>query len=54
MEDPRMCRCCAERGHHKNLHTRYNWLNTYEIYADMLKECFNIVVSIESYTKNSE
>ncbi|CAB3261149.1 unnamed protein product [Arctia plantaginis] len=46
MEEPSMCRCCAEQGLHKNLNTRYTWLNTSEIYADMLKECFNIVLSV--------
>lgn len=44
MESLTMCRCCAEQGLHKDLHTSYTWLDRSEIYADMLQECFNIVL----------
>ncbi|KAJ2939887.1 hypothetical protein O0L34_g6587 [Tuta absoluta] len=45
MEDPKPCRCCLAQGLHKDLNTTYFWLDQKEIYANMLQECFNIVLS---------
>ncbi|XP_004926708.1 zinc finger protein 260 isoform X1 [Bombyx mori] len=39
------CRCCLTPGTHKNLKAQYSRLGKTEIYAEMLKECFNIVLS---------
>ncbi|KAM3957674.1 LOW QUALITY PROTEIN: uncharacterized protein ACR2FA_008387 [Aphomia sociella] len=40
-----MCRCCASEGTFKNFSTTYHWMGDEEIYADMLKECFDISLS---------
>ncbi|XP_075989456.1 uncharacterized protein LOC142985271 [Anticarsia gemmatalis] len=42
------CRCCLVRPPDKNLKTPYTRLGHSEIYADMLKDCFEIHLSIES------
>ncbi|KAH9635149.1 hypothetical protein HF086_009489 [Spodoptera exigua] len=45
MEVVGVCRCCLTQGLNKDLHSIYHWLDKKEIYAEMLLECFNIVVS---------
>ncbi|XP_026314379.1 uncharacterized protein LOC113226076 [Hyposmocoma kahamanoa] len=42
------CRCCLLRPPDKDLKTAYRRLDKIEIYGDMLKECFEIHISIES------
>ncbi|XP_072943136.1 uncharacterized protein [Epargyreus clarus] len=37
-----MCRCCASEGMFKNFSATYQWMGADEVYADMLKECFDI------------
>lgn len=41
-----LCRCCMARPPDKNLKTQYSRLGVSEVYADMLKECFEINVCI--------
>lgn len=41
-----ICRCCNSEGQYKNLKTKYKWLGDEEIYGEMLKECFDIDVSL--------
>lgn len=45
-----ICRCCMAEGTYKGLKTKYTWMGVEEIYADMLKQCFDITVSFESIT----
>ncbi|XP_060809092.1 zinc finger protein draculin isoform X8 [Amyelois transitella] len=40
-----ICRCCASEGTFKDLATTYHWMGEEEIYAEMLKECFDIQLS---------
>ncbi|XP_063544075.1 zinc finger protein 813-like isoform X2 [Cydia strobilella] len=40
-----ICRCCLSHGLVKNLYSSYVWLDTTEIYSDMLQGCFNIVLA---------
>ncbi|XP_049883320.1 zinc finger protein 658B-like isoform X2 [Pectinophora gossypiella] len=40
-----VCRCCLAQGLHKDLNSSYLWLDKTEIYADMMLECFSIVLS---------
>ncbi|KAJ8703978.1 hypothetical protein PYW07_013272 [Mythimna separata] len=44
MEVVGVCRCCLAQGLNKDLHSNYFWLNKKENYAQMLKECFNIIL----------
>ncbi|XP_026743969.1 zinc finger protein 99-like isoform X4 [Trichoplusia ni] len=37
-----MCRCCASEGAFKDVKSTYHWMGEEEIYADMLRECFDI------------
>ncbi|XP_053623255.1 zinc finger protein 611-like isoform X2 [Plodia interpunctella] len=37
-----ICRCCASEGTFKVLTGTYQWMGEEEVYADMLKECFDI------------
>ena len=39
------CRCCLVRAPDKELKTEYSILGKKEIYADMLKDCFEIQVN---------
>lgn len=43
--NPGMCRCCASEGAFKDVKSTYHWMGEEEIYADMLRECFDIIVS---------
>lgn len=45
MEVVGVCRCCLAQGTNKDLHSIYHWLDKKEIYAEMLMECFNIVLT---------
>lgn len=40
-----MCRCCASEGVFKDVKTSYTWMGEEEVYADMLRECFDVNVS---------
>ncbi|XP_075989290.1 uncharacterized protein LOC142985169 isoform X8 [Anticarsia gemmatalis] len=40
-----MCRCCASEGVFKDVKTAYTWMGEEEVYADMLKQCFDICLS---------
>ncbi|XP_053623472.1 zinc finger protein 37-like isoform X9 [Plodia interpunctella] len=40
-----LCRCCASEGTFKDLSTKYHWMGEVEIYADMLKDCFDVHLS---------
>lgn len=40
-----MCRCCASEGTFKDVKTAYHWMGEQEIYSDMLRDCFDIIVS---------
>ncbi|KAL0808597.1 hypothetical protein ABMA28_013038 [Loxostege sticticalis] len=40
-----MCRCCASEGTFKDVTTRYQWMGEEEVYADMLRECFDITLT---------
>ncbi|XP_063632117.1 zinc finger protein 431-like isoform X2 [Cydia splendana] len=40
-----VCRCCLSQGLVKNLYSSYVWLDTTEIYSDMLQGCFNIALA---------
>lgn len=46
-----MCRCCASEGTFKDVTTRYQWMGEEEVYADMLRECFDITVSKKKNNK---
>ncbi|KAH9635156.1 hypothetical protein HF086_009496, partial [Spodoptera exigua] len=41
-----VCRCCLVRTPDKDLKTQYTILGKSEIYADMLKECFEIQIPL--------
>nr|XP_012546275.2 zinc finger protein 568 isoform X6 [Bombyx mori] len=41
-----MCRCCASEGVYKDLNTTYHWMGEEEVYGDMLKDCFNVQLSV--------
>lgn len=41
-----ICRCCHSEGPFHNLAEPRPYLGEKEIYSEMLRECFNIVVSI--------
>lgn len=41
------CRCCLLRAPDKDLKTHYSILGKSEVYADMLKECFEIQMPLE-------
>ncbi|XP_046975312.1 PR domain zinc finger protein 5-like isoform X2 [Vanessa cardui] len=41
------CRCCLARPPDKDLKSTYTCLGKTEVYADMLKECFEVHLSIE-------
>uniref|UniRef100_A0A2A4K6K7 Protein krueppel n=1 Tax=Heliothis virescens TaxID=7102 RepID=A0A2A4K6K7_HELVI len=41
-----LCRCCLLRPPDKSLKTQYSILGKSEVYADMLKECFEIQMSV--------
>lgn len=41
-----MCRCCASEGAFKDVKSTYHWMGEEEIYADMLRDCFDINVSL--------
>lgn len=41
-----MCRCCASEGSFKDFQTTYHWMGEEEVYSKMLKDCFDITVSI--------
>lgn len=41
-----MCRCCASEGTFKDVKNTYQWMGEEEIYSEMLRECFDIAVSI--------
>lgn len=45
MSEEAACRCCLLRPPEKDLKTQYTRLGSTEIYADMLKECFEIHVN---------
>ena len=40
-----LCRCCHNEGSFKNMAEPFKFAAAEEIYADMLKECFDIDVS---------
>ncbi|KAJ8705666.1 hypothetical protein PYW08_012712 [Mythimna loreyi] len=42
------CRCCLLRAPDKDLKTEYSILGKSEVYADMLKECFEIQMSLNA------
>lgn len=42
----RICRCCSNEGMFKDLKTQYKWMDQEEVYSDILKECFNVEVSL--------
>lgn len=44
-----MCRCCASEGVYKDVKTSYTWMGEEEVYADMLREIFNVNVSSISH-----
>ncbi|XP_038221014.1 zinc finger protein 62-like [Zerene cesonia] len=45
MDTNSLCRCCLARPPDKDIKTTYTCLGKNEIYADMLKECFDITLS---------
>ncbi|XP_050676693.1 zinc finger protein weckle-like isoform X16 [Leptidea sinapis] len=47
-----MCRCCASEGVFKDFNSTYQWMGAEEVYADMLKDCFDITLTV-SETINS-
>ncbi|XP_064293055.1 zinc finger protein Xfin-like isoform X3 [Plodia interpunctella] len=42
-----LCRCCASEGTFKDLSTKYHWMGEVEIYADMLKDCFDVHLMLQ-------
>ncbi|XP_061725965.1 gastrula zinc finger protein XlCGF57.1-like [Cydia pomonella] len=48
MDLKKSCRCCLLRPPEKNLKMPYSYLGKTEIYADMLKECFEIHLTTQS------
>ncbi|RVE42466.1 hypothetical protein evm_012896 [Chilo suppressalis] len=45
-----MCRCCASEGSFRDISSKYVWMGEEEIYAEMLRECFDInLVNAESH-----
>ncbi|XP_041968473.1 zinc finger protein 808-like isoform X2 [Aricia agestis] len=47
-----LCRCCASEGSFKDLEKTYDWLGTEEVYANMLKDCFDISLSKQDSFNN--
>ncbi|XP_039761993.1 zinc finger protein 91-like isoform X1 [Pararge aegeria] len=47
-----MCRCCATEGTFKDFQVPYQWMGVEEIYANMLKDCFDITLSISEEINN--
>ncbi|XP_048003416.1 zinc finger protein 37-like isoform X2 [Leguminivora glycinivorella] len=45
MELSSVCRCCLSQGLVKNLYSSYVWMDTTEVYSDMLQGCFNVVLT---------
>ncbi|KAJ0169995.1 hypothetical protein K1T71_014601 [Dendrolimus kikuchii] len=43
--DPALCRCCRAIKKCRLLSTEYTWMEKKEIYADMVMDCFGIVLS---------
>ncbi|CAK1554414.1 unnamed protein product [Leptosia nina] len=43
--DPGLCRCCRAIKKCRILTAEYNWMEKKEIYADMVMDCFGIVLS---------
>ncbi|XP_022818938.1 zinc finger protein 1-like isoform X9 [Spodoptera litura] len=44
-----MCRCCASEGAFKDIKSTYHWMGEEEIYADMLKDCFDINLNVSEH-----
>lgn len=40
------CCCCLSEGCYKDINSEYIWMNEREIYSELLKNVFNISVSI--------
>ncbi|XP_023939869.2 zinc finger protein 28 isoform X8 [Bicyclus anynana] len=47
-----MCRCCASEGSFKDFQVPYQWMGAEEIYANMLKDCFDLTLSISEEINN--
>ncbi|XP_069363797.1 PR domain zinc finger protein 5-like isoform X10 [Maniola hyperantus] len=47
-----MCRCCATEGSFKDFQVAYQWMGVEEIYGNMLKDCFDITLSVSEEISN--
>ncbi|XP_045781730.1 zinc finger protein 37-like isoform X1 [Maniola jurtina] len=47
-----MCRCCATEGSFKDFQVPYQWMGVEEIYGNMLKDCFDITLSVSEDINN--
>lgn len=43
--DPALCRCCRAIKKCRILTAEYTWMETKEVYSDMIMDCFGILVS---------
>lgn len=43
--DPALCRCCRAIKKCRILTAEYTWMEQKEVYADMIMDCFGILVS---------
>lgn len=41
-----ICCCCLELPSLKSLWSQYMWMGQNEVYGEMLKDCFNLIVSL--------
>lgn len=43
--DPALCRCCRAIKKCRIMTSEYTWMEKKEVYADMIMDCFGILVS---------
>lgn len=43
--DPALCRCCRAIKKCRVLTAEYTWMEQKEVYADMIMDCFGVLVS---------
>lgn len=43
--DPALCRCCRAIKKCRVLTAEYTWMEKKEVYADMVMDCFGVLVS---------
>lgn len=48
--DPALCRCCRAIKKCRIMTSEYTWMEKKEVYADMIMDCFGILVSNSNFS----